>query len=268
MKKKVSAMFLICVFLIGLFLAGYPIVSQWWNAYHQQKRIVEYQENVQTLAETNHRQIWEEAVAYQQGKQMKDDTEVSTNHKQYQDILNVDGNGMMGYLEIPTIDVELPIYHGVEQDVLQVGLGHLPWSSLPIGGENTHCVISGHRGLANATLLSNLNEVKEGDLFYIRILNQVLTYAVDQILVVEPENIEPLMPTQGKDFCTLVTCTPYGVNSHRLLVRGHRVETTKERQIDGIADTATWKLYITIGTIAVLTCAVAIYIKKIRGYRK
>ena len=134
----------------------------------------------------------------------------------------------MGYIEIPTIKLSLPIYHGTEEDVLQIAVGHLDWSSLPVGGESTHCVLSGHRGLPSAKLFTNLDQLVEGDAFVIRTLDEVLTYEVDQILIVEPDDVSALSIEEGKDLCTLVTCTPYGVNSHRLLVRGHRVANQSE----------------------------------------
>ena len=138
-------------------------------------------------------------------------------------LLNVDGNGVMGYIEIPSIRVSLPIYHGTSDVVLQAGIGHTEWSSLPVGGEGSHCVLPGHRGLPSAKLFTNLDKLVEGDTFTLHVLNEVLTYEVDQILVVEPQETEALQIVPGKDYCTLVTCTPYGINSHRLLVRGHRV---------------------------------------------
>ena len=134
----------------------------------------------------------------------------------------------MGYIEIPSINCSLPIYHGTDEAVLQIAVGHLEWSSLPVGGENTHCVLSGHRGLPSARLFSNLDKVVEGDVFMLRVLDEVLTYEVDQILIVEPQELDALQIVEGKDYCTLVTCTPYGVNTHRLLVRGHRIENLKD----------------------------------------
>lgn len=142
--------------------------------------------------------------------------------------MDVTGTGVMGYIEIPTIQCTLPIYHGTDDSVLQVAVGHLEWSSLPVGGESSHCVLSGHRGLPSAKLFSNLDKLNTGDIFELRVLNEVLTYEIDQILIVEPDESDNLRIIEGQDYCTLVTCTPYGVNSHRLLVRGHRVENTEE----------------------------------------
>jgi sortase A len=137
----------------------------------------------------------------------------------------------MGYIEIPGINVSLPLYHGTDEAVLQVAIGHLDWSSLPVGGPSTHSVVSGHRGLPSAKLFTNLDRLQEGDLFYFRILDEILTYEVDQILIVEPTEIDSLMIMDGKDYCTLFTCTPYGINTHRLLVRGHRVENPEEEKV-------------------------------------
>lgn len=142
----------------------------------------------------------------------------------YQSLLNITGSGIMGYIEIPSIRVSLPIYHGVEDTVLQIAVGHIEGSSLPVGGADSHCVVSGHRGLPSAKLFTNLDQLAEGDVFLLRVLDEVLTYQVDQIHIVEPDDVSLLEIEQGKDLCTLVTCTPYGVNSHRLLVRGHRIE--------------------------------------------
>ena len=147
---------------------------------------------------------------------------------QYESLLDISGTGIMGYIEIPSINVSLPIYHGTSDSVLQIAVGHLDWTSLPVGGESTHCVLSGHRGLPSAKLFTNLDQIVEGDTFIIRVLDEVLTYEVDRILIVEPEDVTALQIESGKDLCTLVTCTPYGINSHRLLVRGHRVETEQE----------------------------------------
>ena len=144
--------------------------------------------------------------------------------------MNPDGSGVMGYIEIPRISVRLPVYHGTSEEVLQHGIGHLGGTSLPVGGEGTHAVLSGHRGLPSALLFSDLDQMETGDCFSLRILGEQLLYEVDQILVVEPDEVEPLLPVEGEDLVTLVTCTPYGVNTHRLLVRGHRIEATAEEQ--------------------------------------
>lgn len=160
--------------------------------------------------------------------QNKDYTLSEEEKAEYESMLNVDSNGIMGYVEIPKINCSLPIYHGTTASVLQTAIGHLEWTSLPVGGESTHCVLSGHRGLPSAKLFTNLDKLNEGDIFMLRVMDEVLTYEVDQILIVEPQQVEALRIVEGQDYCTLVTCTPYGINTHRLLVRGHRIENVKK----------------------------------------
>ena len=148
--------------------------------------------------------------------------------REYESLLDLSGLGIMGYIEIPEIDCSLPVYHGTEESVLQIAVGHIEWTSLPVGGEGTHCVLSGHRGLPSAKLFTNLDKLEPGDVFLLRILDEVLTYEVDQILIVEPQDTSALQIVKGKDYCTLMTCTPYGVNTHRLLVRGHRIDNIEQ----------------------------------------
>ena len=150
--------------------------------------------------------------------------------REYESLLDLSGLGIMGYIEIPEIDCSLPVYHGTEESVLQIAVGHIEWTSLPVGGEGTHCVLSGHRGLPSAKLFTNLDKLEPGDVFLLRILDEVLTYEVDQILIVEPQDTSALQIVKGKDYCTLMTCTPYGVNTHRLLVRGHRIDNIEQAQ--------------------------------------
>lgn len=230
MKKKKKGnfitVFLVLILIAGLSLLLYPTVSDYWNSFHQTRAIANYAEQVANLNEEEYRRIWEAAEKYNQSLLERDSAFSLTDEqkKEYEKLLDVSGLGVMGYIEIPSINCSLPIYHGTEESVLQIAIGHLEWSSLPVGGESTHCVVSGHRGLPRAKLFSNLDKMKEGDIFMLRVLDEVLTYEVDQILIVEPEEISALQIEEGKDYCTLVTCTPYGINSHRLLVRGHRVE--------------------------------------------
>ncbi len=238
MKKKLFNIFLICIFLIGVSLLLYPTVSDFWNTRHQSRAIASYQEQVHNLETNQYQELWEAAQAYNNAQQQMENRFMPTDEqkKMYDSLLNVGGTGIMGYIEIPSIDVKLPIYHGTDQTILQVAVGHLEWTSLPVGGEGTHSVLSGHRGLPSATLLTHLDRMTEGDIFHIRVLNETLTYQVDQILIVEPDNVQPLMPEQGKDFCTLVTCTPYGINSHRLLVRGQRIDYKEDTQVHVVGD--------------------------------
>ncbi len=238
MKQKLLTIFLTCIFLIGVSLLLYPVVSDLWNAKHQSRIIASYQTEVETMDHSRYQELWGAAEAYNQALQqrgslaMPDDTQ----RADYDALLNVGGTGIMGYIEIPSINVKLPIFHGTDQAVLQVAVGHLEWSSLPVGGAGTHSVLSGHRGLPSATLLTHLDQMAEGDLFHIHVLDQVLTYQVDQISIVEPENVQALQPEEGKDLVTLVTCTPYGINSHRLLVRGQRMDAAQETKTHVIAD--------------------------------
>lgn len=233
MKKKANIWIngmLVLVLLAGLSLLLYPSLSEYWNSFHQTRAIADYNDQVSALDEADYTALWQAAQAYNQALagQGNQHTLTDAQKQEYESLLNVAGTGMMGYIEIPSIDCSLPIYHGTDEAVLQVAAGHLDWSSLPVGGESTHCVLSGHRGLPSARLFTDLDKLQEGDVFLLRILNEVLTYQVDQIRIVEPQQTEDLQIVEGQDYCTLVTCTPYGINSHRLLVRGHRVENAAE----------------------------------------
>ena len=230
MRKHLSTIVLLFILFIGLSLLLYPTASDYWNSFHQTRAIATYAENVANLDNNQYDQLWEDARAYNQALPFRSNPYYLSEEQraEYESLLDVSGLGVMGYIEIPEIDVSLPIYHGTEESVLQVAVGHLDWTSLPVGGESTHCVLSGHRGLPSAKLFTNLDKLREGDTFLLRILDEVLTYEVDQILIVEPHEIDALKIVEGKDYCTLVTCTPYGVNTHRLLVRGHRIENLEE----------------------------------------
>ena len=226
MKNKLTTALLILMLVAGLSLLLYPTVSDYWNSLHASRAVANYAEEVQNLDTEKYEQMLADAREYNQTL-LGRETEFALTEEQkaeYDSLLDLNGTGIMGYIEIPAIDVSLPIYHGTDDAVLQVAVGHLEWSSLPVGGEGTHCVLSGHRGLPSAKLFTNLDKLAEGDTFIIRVLNEVFPYEVDQILIVEPDDTDALKPQEGEDLCTLVTCTPYGINSHRLLVRGHRVE--------------------------------------------
>lgn len=231
-KKKISSstVILILIFLAGLSLLLYPTVSDYWNSFHQSQAIATYAEQVAQLDEKDYSQYWEEANEYNRQLTQRKETFVLNEQQQaqYDRLLNPSGTGIMGYVEIPSIKCSLPIYHGTNDAVLQVAVGHLEWTSLPTGGESTHCVVSGHRGLPSAKLFTDLDKLAKGDLFTLRVLDEILTYEVDQILVVLPSETGALQIEEGQDYCTLVTCTPYGINSHRLLVRGHRVENVAQ----------------------------------------
>ena len=226
MKKHRSTIILILVFLIGLSLLLYPALSNYWNSFHSSKAIAAYAEQASNLDEQIYQYMWDSAVEFnktlQKGPNKYNLTEEQS--AQYPKLLDVGNTGIMGYIEIPVLDVSLPIYHGTSDAVLQIAVGHLDWTSLPTGGDSTHCVLSGHRGLPSAKLFTHLDKLVEGDVFMLRVLDELLTYEVDQILIVKPHEAKDLQIVKGKDYCTLVTCTPYGVNSHRLLVRGHRIE--------------------------------------------
>ncbi len=229
MKKHLSTIILILIFLIGLSLVLYPAVADYWNSLHQSRAIATYAEEVANIDTDKYAQVWQDAVAYNQSLRTRDNIFILSDEQKvaYDQLLNIGGNGVMGYIEIPSIGVSLPVYHGTDEAVLQIAIGHLEWTSLPVGGESTHCVVSGHTGLPSAKLFTNLNQLEKGDTFLFRILDETLTYEVDQINIVLPHETDLLHIEEGKDLCTLVTCTPYGVNSHRLLVRGHRVENAE-----------------------------------------
>lgn len=227
MKRHIITIVLIVAFLGGLILLLYPTVSDWWNTQHQSRAVSTYMEAVFQIDDNQYDQMWSDARAYN-AKLAKKELNFELTDEQleeYNGLLNVSGNGIMGFVDIPVINVTLPIYHGTDEAVLQIAIGHLTGTSLPVGGESTHCVVSGHRGLPSAKLFTDLDRLVVGDLFTLNVLDEVLTYEVDQIRIVLPYELENLAIEEGKDYCTLVTCTPYGINTHRLLVRGHRIET-------------------------------------------
>ena len=226
-KNRITTVLLALVFLAGLSLLLYPTVSDYWNSFHASRAVAAYAQEVADLNGEEYDRLLAAARDYNARVAQRSNTFALTEEEaaEYQSLLNMDGTGIMGYIEIPNIKLSLPIYHGTEESVLQIAVGHLDWSALPVGGEGTHCVLSGHRGLPSAKLFTNLDQLREGDTFTLRALDEVLCYEVDQIRVVEPQDTDALLPEPGQDLCTLVTCTPYGVNTHRLLVRGHRIET-------------------------------------------
>ncbi|MCR5635615.1 MAG: class C sortase [Clostridiales bacterium] len=224
-KKNTSTIILICVLILGLGIMLYPTISDYWNSFRSSRVISNYAEVVAKMDGADYERILAEALDY--NINLSKNQTFSLTDRQlgiYEEQLNVDGGGVMGYIEIPTIDVTLPICHGTSDRVLQNSVGHINWTSLPVGGESSHCVLSGHRGLPSAKLFTNLDKLSVNDTFIIRILDETLTYEVDQILIVLPDDIENLKIVPGMDYVTLLTCTPYGINTHRLLVRGHRIE--------------------------------------------
>ena len=228
-KGHLLTVLMVLILLAGIGLIAYPSFSDWWNSMHQSQAIASYVDEVSRQDAERIEQMWEEARAYN-----KDLADVGNHFKvtdeemeRYNQVLDITGTGIMGYIDIPKIDVSLPIYHSTNEEVLQIAIGHLEGSSLPIGGPDTHALLSGHTGLPSAKLFTNIDRLVEGDRFMINVLGQMLTYEVDQIDVVLPTGVDELDIVPGEDLVTLITCTPYAVNTHRLLVRGHRVENEK-----------------------------------------
>ncbi len=240
MKKDRSTIALIVVFFVGLSVLLYPTVSDLVNQRNQTRAVAGYREMTESMTETDYDAYFAAAEAYNrrlaEAESPLEDSSEQTEDEDYEQTLDISGTGIMGYVTIDKIGVQLPIYHGVSDQVLAIAAGHLPGSSLPVGGESTHAVISAHRGLPSAKLFTNLDQLQEGDTFTVTVLNRVLTYEVDQISIVLPENTENLAITKGQDYCTLLTCTPYGINTHRLLVRGHRIETQDTPHINVTAE--------------------------------
>jgi len=232
MKKHFSTILLVAILLLGLSLLLYPAFSNYWNTFTQTRAIASYTEQLTEMDEEAYAEIWAEVSAYNDALNDRQNPYLLSGELQarYNELLDISGTGVIGYIDIPRLNVELPIYHGVSNEVLQVAAGHLEWTSLPEGGVNRHSAISGHRGLPSARLFTDLDQLAVGDYFEIYVLGRMLTYEVDQVLIVDPDMAEDLLVVEGKDLFTLVTCTPYGINSHRLLVRGHRVENLMEAQ--------------------------------------
>jgi sortase A len=241
--------------LIGLSLLLYPTFSDYWNTLNQTKAIISYSEAVNEIDTTVYDEMMAKARSYNEALAISGVNWEMTEEEEedYNQTLNVTDTGIMAYIEISKIACTLPIHHGISEPVLQKAVGHLLGSSLPIGGESTHSVLSAHRGLPSAKLFTDLDKMVVGDQFLIRTMNEVLTYEVDQILIVEPTDLSSLLIESGKDFCTLVTCTPYGINTHRLLVRGHRVETLIEdtKAIRVTADAIQISSYILAAVLAI-----------------
>ena len=231
-KKKMSGFIFVLIFFAGLSLLLYPSVANLINKMHGSKAISDYSDSVSELNAEEYEKMIGAAREYNRSLIHKANPYFVNDSQKalYEELLNIGGNGVMGYIEIPAISVMLPVYHGTDENTLQKAVGHLDWTSLPVGGESSHCVLSGHRGLPSAMLFTNLDKLVEGDVFMLRVLNEVLTYEVDQILIVLPQNSSDLQIALGEDYCTLVTCTPYGINSHRLLVRGHRIENEESAE--------------------------------------
>ena len=267
-KEKLIIFLFILMIVLGLGMILFPLISNQVNKIQYQKVIGTYDDKIVQNSETENNQMLTEAREYNSSISTTDiidvfQNPVQTNSTEYLSILNVDDNGMMGYISVPKIDVRIPIYHGTSSDILQKGVGHLEGSSFPVGGESTHAILSAHRGLPSSRLFTDLDQLEEGDIFYIYVLNEVLAYQVDQILVTEPSETEALKIVDGKDYVTLVTCTPYAINTHRLLVRGERIEYNKQVEEQTVEDrslsTADIILYISL-IIAILLIIIAVIV--------
>ncbi len=237
-KKKgrvsISTIILVVIMLAGAGIFLYPSISDWWNSMHATQAIAGYVEAVESMSEEEKEEIFEKARVYNESLPNGVNFNITDEqYAEYESILDITGTGIMGYVQIKSIGVNLPVYHGVDEGILQIAVGHIPGSSFPVGGERTHSVMSGHRGLPSAKLFSDLDQLGEGDTFTVTVLDETITYMVDQIRIVLPDETDELAIVDGEDYCTLTTCTPYGVNSHRILMRGHRIAN-----LDGIATPA------------------------------
>ena len=225
--------------IVGVFLLVYPSVANYWNSFHQSQAIASYTETVSKMSQADYKKIIDDARAYNKElakngmRWVMNDAE----REVYNSKLKIEGTDVMGFVNVPKFHIHCPIYHGTDEDILQIAVGHLEGSSLPVGGKSTHCLISGHRGLPSARLFTDIAKIREGDTWTIQVLNETLTYECDQIRTVLPDDLSDLQIEEGKDLCTLITCTPYGINTHRLLVRGHRIANangTADITADGI----------------------------------
>ncbi|SDL64255.1 class C sortase [Streptococcus equinus] len=237
-KENSLTILLVLAIFVGLSLVLYPTVSDYWNSFHQSRAVASYLQDVEDLENSEKEKLLEEARAYNQSLPQNTTPSLnlsSLNQMIYDETFKVTKSGIMAYVEIPKLNVTLPIYHGTDDSVLRIAIGHIPGTSLPIGGKGTHAVISGHRGLASAKLFTDVDQLVKGDTFMIQVLDETLTYEVDQILTVLPQDVSALRINPNEDYVTLVTCTPYGVNTHRLLVRGHRI-TNVEKEVRVVSE--------------------------------
>lgn len=225
-KSVISTIVIVLILLIGVGIMLYPTFSDWWNSFHQSRAIASYAAAVDEMDPAEIDAILDEAYEYNRRLLKKSNRYVMDEEEleEYNSILDPSGTGVIGYIQIKSIGVNLPVYHGTDESVLQIAIGHIEGTSLPVGGESTHSAMSGHRGLPSAKLFSDLDKIKEGDIFTVTVLNRTITYEVDQIEIVLPEDTSLLNIVAGEDYCTLITCTPYGINTHRLMVRGKRIE--------------------------------------------
>ena len=272
--SKLPTIILCIILLAGVCIMAYPTVSDLWNARHATRSIASYIEQVDNTSQAMKEELLQEADDYNRtldlGVHFKLDEEA---YARYESVLDITGTGIMGYVQIPSIHVNLPVYHVTEESVLQVAVGHIAGSSLPVGGEGSHCVVSGHRGLPTARLFTDLDRLVEGDIFMVTVLDRVCTYQIDQIHIVFPEEIADLAIEEGKDYMTLVTCTPYGINTHRMLIRGHRIGTPESGgSVIVTAEAVRVAPVIVFFGIAVpllfVTAAVSLAVSNARGRKK
>lgn len=265
----ISTVVLIIILIVGLSVMLYPTVSNWWNERVQSQAIAEYDNTIQNIDQNHYDEIWANAEEY--NKKLSELYAPLSNADEidgYDNILDVSGTGIMGYITIPVIKVEIPIYHGTSAEVLNIAAGHLKGSSLPIGGKNTHAVISAHRGLPSARLFTDLDKLVKGDTFTITILDRVLTYQVEEILIVKPEEVEKLAIIPDSDYVTLMTCTPYGINTHRLLIRSHRIDTVYEKTVKISADAVQIDPMLVIPVIAFFLLILLVIFWAVSGKKK
>ena len=271
-KKHISTIIIALIFMAGLGFLLYPTVSNLWNRAHQSRAIATYTKQVEKLDDSQNKEMLKAARKYNKSLLKKSDhwKLSKKGKKKYESLLDVSGTGIMGYIEVPKIDCSLPIYHGTDEGALQIAIGHLEGSSLPVGGKSTHCVLSGHRGLPSARLFTDLDQMEEGDVFVLNVLGRKLAYEVDQIKVVLPDEMSDLEIVQGKDLCTLVTCTPYGINTHRLLVRGHRTKYIEETvvRVQKEAEKKETGIWLLAGGGAVFLIIIIIVVVKRRRKRR
>lgn len=275
-KKKgkgssVSTIILLVILLVGVGILLYPSVSDWWNSMHATQAIAGYVTAVEDLSAQEREDAIKAAQAYNTKLLNGVDFDLTEEeYAEYEALLDIGGTGIMGYVQISAIGVNLPIYHSVDESVLQIAVGHIPGSSLPVGGERTHSVLSGHRGLPSAKLFSDLDQMVEGDTFTLNVMGQTTTYMVDQIRIVLPEETDELAIQPGRDYCTLVTCTPYGVNTHRMLVRGKRIENIAG-EVVVVAEAVRIPNYMVIPAVGIpllfVTLIITLTVSSVKGRR-
>ncbi|SDL34602.1 sortase A [Kandleria vitulina] len=269
-KDKIINIFLALMIFVGLCVMFYPVVSDMWNTYRNNLLISDYKKDVNDLSKKKADKIWNDAITYNKNHRqnfIKEDVFTNLrkrNKSQYDSYLNISSNGIMGTIVIPKINVEIPIYHGTGEKELQTGVGHMEGTSLPVGGTSSHCVLSAHRGLPSAKLFTDLDKMKEGDMFFLHVLDKTLAYKVDAIFTVKPDETQNLSLVKGKDYVTLLTCTPYGVNTHRLLVRGIRTpyNKTQDQNVSILKDYRVWILIATIIVLIIVNAFIIIKNKR------